>query len=129
MKDRSAYSEKDEKQLRGATAWQRPAAKIPEPIGLPIEQFLSSRKTAFTRSEQILKVWESVLPESVRQHCRAAGFQSGVLTIEVSAGPFLHRMQTLKNELLTEINRQCRGCGLREIRILPGYTRRKQETL
>lgn len=109
----------DQRLLRGATGWQwKPA--FPEPIGFSIDTFLSRRERQFRKAEKIADVWAVLLPVEMQPHCRPVGFSGGVLTVEVRPGPYLHRMQMLRGDLLREIRKQCPRSGIRQIRVLPG---------
>lgn len=120
MNSRPKPATEEQRRLRGATAWQRKPAPAPESIGSAIEQFLAKRRPLFKRTEKVAEMWEALLPEAIRKHCRLAGFVSGVLTVEVSAGPFLHQLQMIRGRLLEEIQNQCPQSGVRDIRIMPG---------
>lgn len=125
MSDRPKPAVQDQRELRGATAWQRKPAPVPEPIGLAIERFLSKRSPQFKKAEQVAEAWDRLLPDPIRGQCRLAGFISGVLTVEASTGPFLHQLQMIRSRLLQEIREQCPQSGIRDIRILPGCINRE----
>jgi hypothetical protein len=119
----------EEKRLRGSTAWQKKNKETAVPIGTAIETFLSDRDRQFSRAGMIAGAWEQVVPDTMRAHCSLAGFDGGVLTVEVCAGPFLYQLQMIRGRLLEEMRARCPRCGLKEIRILPGIIHTQKDTL
>ncbi len=119
MKNRSMPAEPEKRLLCGATAWQRKPS-VPQPIGLAIDGFLTKRKKHFQKAAAITERWRDLIPDEMQRHCTLAGLESGVLTIEVTPGPFLHKMQMMRSEILSQLRSRCPRSGLREIRIVPG---------
>jgi predicted nucleic acid-binding Zn ribbon protein len=69
------------------------------------------------RAASVVDMWEELLPSGFYEHCNIAGISKGVLTIEAEAGPYMHELRVLSEELLEHIKDKCPRSGIRKIKI------------
>jgi hypothetical protein len=88
-----------------------------------VEYFNSSVRRRLDGLSRISTQWESIIPQSVNQHCILESFSSGTLRVSVDSSAHLY---LLKQLLLAGVQQQiieaCRGSGLRRIVLRAGGT-------
>ena len=119
----------DEKRLRAISCCPKAKEEPSVPIGIVIEPILSQKKNLFSRAGQISQAWDASVPYDLQTHCRPAGLQGGVLTVEVSSVPYLHQLQMLSGQILEDMKTRCPRCGLKAIRFLPGIIESREVML
>lgn len=69
------------------------------------------------RCDSLTQAWESVLPETMRKHCRIDSVNGGCLKIAVDGASYMYELQLCKAELLAELQRLCPQASLRRIAV------------
>ena len=69
------------------------------------------------RCDSVQGILESLLPPTIRGHCRLAGVSGGNVRLVVDSASYMYELQLCKSELLMELQRLCPGAGLRRIQV------------
>ena len=69
------------------------------------------------RCDSLTQAWESVLPETMRSHCRIDSVTGGSLKVAVDGASYMYELQLCKAELLAELQRLCPRASLRRITV------------
>ena len=89
-------------------------------LGSVASSYLDRRSKQFRKNASVAEAWKQLLPEELYNHCALAGITGKVLRVTVEPGPYMHEMQLLSEELLKHLCNQCKGCGIKRIKFLPG---------
>ncbi len=101
---------------RMADKWKRPKAKKAFAIGSLVCDILEKR--LLPRQKQfgpIVEMWQQLLPEELRQHCRLDSVQGGRLKVKVDSPIYLHELQMCRDELLEQLQDSCPRARLRGV--------------
>jgi hypothetical protein len=109
----------DEKRLRGAAGWQYRPKPAEWRLGEEIVSYLEHRGRTFAKNAALLDIWEEAVPEFLLNECRPGKRVGNTLYVEVTPGPFMHRMQVQCDEILEKIQDLCPRCGIQKIRLVP----------
>ena len=72
------------------------------------------------RSESVGEVWEQLLPETLREHCRIVAINGGCLKVATDSASYMYELQLCKLELLKELQRLCPGAAVRRVQFTMG---------
>jgi hypothetical protein len=89
-------------------------------LGAAASSYLDRRNKQFRKNASVAEAWKQLLPEVLYNRCTIAGITGKVLRVTVEPGPYMHEMQLLSEELLKHLCNQCKGCGITQIKFLPG---------
>lgn len=84
-------------------------------LGDAIGDFVERLAPLHARCESLTQAWETVLPATLRQHCRIESTTGGSLKVVVDAASYMYELQLCKGELLAELQRLCPGAAVRRI--------------
>ena len=110
----------DDAKLR--TVWQQRqfndrSAPVGHSLAYLMKHVLAKR---VRRLGKLAKIWDGVLPESIREHTALESFNRGVLTVLVDSAPHRYQLQTLLTGGLMREIRARFGGPLNKIRLIPG---------
>ena len=110
----------DDAQLR--TIWlQRQAHDRAALLGQPLTSLM--KHTLAKRVKQLGKlarVWDELIPDSIREHTALESFNRGVLSVIVDSSPHRFQLQTLlMGGLMHELQARFDG-ALNKVRLVPG---------
>ena len=112
----------EDEQLYSAVKWQR-KPRQPETVRLGdvtrelMENCISPQQARFG---PIADIWNQLLPEELRRHCKIAGISAGQLKVLVDLPAYMYEMQLCSSELLSEIKRQCPRAHIKKIKFVVG---------
>lgn len=96
----------------------RPKMRQAQPLGEILNGFMGTVISARRKqSEQLLDIWNRMMPPELYGHCRITGFSAGVLNVEADGPGHRYELRLCKRQLLKEINRALTGVRIKEIRI------------
>ncbi len=112
----------EDKQFYSALKWQkkpRPheAVRLGDVTKDLMDNRISPQQAKFG---PIAELWNRLLPEELRRHCKIAGFSAGRLKVLVDLPPHMYEMQLCSPELLSELQRQCPRANIKEIKFVVG---------
>ncbi|MBN1126284.1 MAG: DUF721 domain-containing protein [Sedimentisphaerales bacterium] len=110
-----ANPDSNERRLRNATSWQLKSCSMASPIGLTVRQYLQDRGGMFKKNKIVIDTWNEIVPAEMCSHCMLVGIETGILTVEVDPGPYMHEMRLMSNELLRYLQSHCSRSGVRKI--------------
>jgi len=82
-----------------------------------LEERIGPRQDVFACVSQL---WEELLPETLRQHCRLDGISGGCLKVLVDSPCYMHELRFLSESLLDELNRSCPKARITRIKTALG---------
>ncbi len=89
----------------------------PSQIGDMVETFVGRLEPIHTRCDSVAEALESLLPPTIKPHCRLGGVSAGAVTLIVSGASYMYELQLCKAELLLELQRLCPTARLRRIQV------------
>ena len=110
----------DDAKLR--TVWQQrqfddSAVPLAQPLTFLMKRVLAKR---LRQLGNLAKIWDDMLPRSIRDHTALESFNRGVLTVLVDSATHRYQLQMLLNGgLMREIRARFSG-ALNKIRLVPG---------
>lgn len=68
----------------------------------------------------IPEIWNQLLPEELRRHCKINGISGGRLKVLVDLPAYKYELQLCSSELLQEIQQQCPRAHIKKIQFIVG---------
>jgi hypothetical protein len=93
------------------------AARLGDVAKELMETRISPRQARFG---SIPEIWNRILPEEFRRHCKIAGFSGGRLKVLVDLPAYMYEMQLCSSEILSELNCQCPRAHIKKIQFVLG---------
>jgi predicted nucleic acid-binding Zn ribbon protein len=113
------HEEKQDALLKSATQWQaKPYSRCCR-AGEEAVLFLQRGRREYSKNAVLVEVWDELIPQGLKPHCRLDTRAGNVLTIQAAPGPYMHQIQMMQSELLAELHRQCPSVGIQKLRIIP----------
>jgi predicted nucleic acid-binding Zn ribbon protein len=112
----------EDQQLRDAVKWQRK----PDPdravrLGDVTRELMKNRiSPQQARFGSIPEIWNQLLPEELRRHCKITGISSGQLKVLVDLPAYKYELQLCSSELLSELQQQCPRAHIKKIKFVVG---------
>ncbi len=72
------------------------------------------------RFGSIPEIWNQLLPEELRRHCKIAGISAGRLKVLVDLPAYKYELQLCCSELLSELQQQCPRAHIKKIQFVVG---------
>lgn len=72
------------------------------------------------RFGSITEVWNQLLPEELRHHCKIDGVSGGWLKVMVDLPAYKYELQLCSSLLLSELQQQCPRANLKKIQFVVG---------
>ncbi len=66
------------------------------------------------------EIWNQLLPEELRRHCKIAGISGGRLKVLVDLPAYMYELQLCSSELLCELQLQCPRAHIKKIQFVVG---------
>jgi predicted nucleic acid-binding Zn ribbon protein len=66
------------------------------------------------------EIWNHLLPEELRRHCRIADISGGRLKVLVDLPAYMYELQLCSSELLCELQCQCPRAHIKKIQFIVG---------
>jgi len=112
----------DDEQLRGAVKWQRKrylreAVRLGDVTRELMENRISPQQARFAL---IAELWNQLLPDELRRHCKIAGISGGQLKVLVDLPAYKYELRLCSSELLSELQRQCPRAHIKTIKFVVG---------
>ena len=112
----------EDEQLRCAVKWQKKpymdrAVRLGDVTRELMENRISPQQARFG---PIADLWNQLLPDELRQHCKIAGISGGRLKVLVDSPAYRYEMQLCSSELLSELQRQCPRAHIKKIKFVVG---------
>jgi predicted nucleic acid-binding Zn ribbon protein len=82
-----------------------------------LENQISPKQARFG---SIPEVWNQLLPDELRRHCKIAGISSGQLKVSVDLPAYMYELQLCSSELLSELQQQCPRAHIKKIKFVVG---------
>ena len=105
--------------LRSACRWQWRPKRKDSRLGDEIFSYMKRRDRSFEKNAAIVDIWESVVPETLKPYCRLDKRVGNALYVQAMAGPYMHQMQMMTDQLLDRIHDLAPRSGIKKIRISP----------
>ncbi|NIA17150.1 MAG: DUF721 domain-containing protein [Planctomycetes bacterium] len=86
-------------------------------IGVIFEEYKKGLRKC-KRQGSVVELLFRLLPRELGKHCRAVSFLRGVLKVEVEAGTYMFEMQSLRSQLLGQLQLNCPGAKVDSIRLV-----------
>ncbi len=84
-------------------------------LGDAVGDFVERLAPLHACCRSVTQAWETVLPETMRRHCRVESVTGGSVRVAVDAASYMYELQLCKAELLAELQRLCPGAAVRRI--------------
>ena len=106
-----------DEQLRNTTRYRSPAggkkpAGLADVLSRYIRHQISPRRGQFASA---LEVWNDMVPERLRQHCKLAGISGDELKVIVDSPPYMYELRLLRGELKRQLAYRCRNRPVKKI--------------
>ncbi|NIP25487.1 MAG: DUF721 domain-containing protein [Phycisphaerae bacterium] len=112
----------EDEQLYSAVKWHKKTRR-PDAVRLGdvtrelMEKRISPQQAKFG---PIAEIWNQLLPEELRRHCKIADISGGHLKVLVDLPAYMYEMQLCSSELLSEMQRQCPRAHIKKIKFVVG---------
>jgi hypothetical protein len=70
------------------------------------------------RLEQLRGLWEELVPQELRGHCKVVGFMRGVVKVQVDLPAYAYQLRLYSSELLVKLQDRPGLSGVSELRII-----------
>ncbi len=112
----------EDEQLRSAVNRQKQryrdkAVKLGEVTKELMENRISPQQARFG---SIPEIWNQLLPDELRRHCKIAGIFGGRLKVLVDLPAYQYELQLCSSELLSELQQQCPRAHIKKIQFVVG---------
>jgi hypothetical protein len=112
----------EDEQLRGAVKWQRKrylgeAVRLGDVTRELMENRISPQQARFA---PIAELWNQLLPDELRRHCKIADISSGQLKVLVDLPVYMYELRLCSTELLSELQQQCPRAHIKKIKFVVG---------
>ena len=112
----------DSKQLVEAVKWRAKrrtgrAVRLGQALGGLVEKQIGPKQA---KVAAVIEVWNQLLPEELRRHCRIIGISGENLKVLVDSPSHMYELQLCRGELLEELQQQCRHSKIRKIKFVLG---------
>ena len=112
----------DDEQLRGAVKWQRKqyldkAVRLGDVTRELMENRISPQQARFG---PIADLWNQLLPDELRRHCKIADISSGQLKVLVDSPSYMYELRLCGSDLLGELQQQCPRAHIKKIKFVVG---------
>ena len=95
----------------------RERAAEPSKIGDMIGSFVERLQPVHARCDSVAEALESLLPPTMKEHCRLGGVSAGCATLIVSGASYMYELELCKADLLLELQRLCPAARVRRIQL------------
>jgi predicted nucleic acid-binding Zn ribbon protein len=112
----------DDQQLRDAVKWQRkPAPDRAVKLGAVAKELIENRiSPQQARFGSIPEIWNQLLPDELRRHCKIENISGGQLKVLVDLPAYKYELQLCSSELLRELQQQCPRAHIKKIKFFVG---------
>lgn len=86
-------------------------------LGDAVGDVVSRLAPVHARCDAVTEVWQDLLPDALRRHCRIEAIRRGRVKVVVDAASYMYELQLCKAELLAELQRLCPRAALRSISV------------
>jgi len=86
-------------------------------IGDLVSEFVGRLSPVCSQYDSVAHAWASLLPETLRAHCRIAGVSNGCLKVAADGSSYMFELQLCKAVLLRELQRVCPAARVRRIEV------------
>ncbi len=112
----------EDEQLRSAVNRQKQryrdkAVRLGEVTRELMEKRISPQQARFG---SIPEIWNQLLPDELRRHCKIAGISGSQLRVLVDLPAYKYELQLCSSELLSELQRQCPRAHIKKIQFVVG---------
>jgi len=112
----------EDEQLRGAVKCQRKryldrAVRLGDVTKELMENRISPQQARFG---SIPEIWNQLLPDELRRHCKIGGISGGQLKVLVDLPVYKYELQLCSSELLSELQQQCPRAHIKKIKFVVG---------
>ena len=87
-------------------------------IGKVFDAYVKKGLRRHRRQVQVVDLWKEILPAELAKHCRPVSLLGGVLKIEAEAGVYMFEIQSARQALLEQLQRECPGAGIDSIKLV-----------
>ncbi len=112
----------EDEQLRGAVKWQRKrhldrTVRLGDVAKELMDNRISPQQARFA---PIAELWNQLLPDELRRHCKIAGISGGQLKVLVDSPSYMYELRLCGSDLLGELQRQCPRAHIKNIQFVVG---------
>jgi hypothetical protein len=86
-------------------------------IGDLVSGFVERLSPVCSQYDSVAQALASLLPETLRAHCRIAGVSNGCLKVAADGSSYVYELQLCKAVLLRELQRVCPTARVRRIEV------------
>jgi len=94
-----------------------PAVRLGEAVAEVMARRIGPQQRKFG---PVAQMWEELLPEQLRGHCRISDVTGGQLQVVVDSPAYLYEMRLCCKELLEQLNAQCPRAPITAIKPVVG---------
>jgi hypothetical protein len=84
-------------------------------MGDLVAPFVQALRPVHERYDSLAEVWDDLLPDNLRSHCRVGGLADGSLKVLADGSSYLYELQLCRGVLLRELQRLCPAAKVRRI--------------
>jgi len=108
----------DNRQLSNITGYRKktkrnPVDRLDVVINKVLEGDISVKQKKIS---PVIDAWEDILPPELKDHSQIQEFKGNILWVKIDNPTYLYNMQTLKKELLAELQRLCPASRIADIK-------------
>ncbi|MCK4752366.1 MAG: DUF721 domain-containing protein [Planctomycetes bacterium] len=93
------------------------ATKLSDTVKVLMEEIISPRQSRF---QEILQLWNQLLPAELQEHCKLGGISGGQLKVLVDSPVYMHELRLCSPLLIEELQTHCPRARIRKIKITIG---------
>lgn len=111
----------EDQMLRDAVKWKRRYRRPPgQQVAGVLSAYEKTLKVKEKKASPLVAAWKEVVPDGFKEYCKIQKVERGVMMVTVSDGAFLFQLQTMKKELIDEIQSRCKRVKLKDIKFVIG---------
>ena len=91
----------------------------PVQIGTILQEFMQNTVDQKARQyQQVSRLWEKFVPESLAEHCRVAEIENGIVHIEVDSPAAVFELRMDAKRILTQIQKTCPALRIKRLKFV-----------
>ena len=104
--------------LKHALDWQKKPKVTTSKFGVSGNSYFKHNLRKLEKNAKIVDAWNELIPAGLEDHCRLKSIESGVVELEVDAGPYMHELRLMTKDLLEHLREMCGRTSVKRIKLI-----------
>ena len=111
----------EDERLRKSVRWKKPPQSPEQKLGDTLSRiFAREIEPRQKKQKGVIEYWNELLPQGLKEHCRAEKLSAGILTVIVDSPVYASELQWCQQELLETLQKLCPRARIMKIRTTIG---------